>query len=70
LQQKAYTVWFEHKRPKQLVMDSFIRAVKDAYARFDTTTDIGIPALPHVSKSDAEFLATTTLAIEALLRSL
>jgi hypothetical protein len=51
-------------------MDSFIRAVKDAYARFDTTTDIGIPALPHVSKSDAEFLATTTLAIEALLRSL
>jgi hypothetical protein len=51
-------------------MDNFIRAVKDACARFDTATDTGIPALPHVSKSDAEFLATSTLAIEALLRSL
>ena len=51
-------------------MNSFLCAVKGAYAGFDKATDTGIPALPHVSKSDTEFLTTTTLTIEALLRSL
>jgi hypothetical protein len=35
-------------------MDSFMRAVKDAHP---------------LAKSDTEFLATSTLAIEALLRA-
>jgi hypothetical protein len=48
LQQKNWHhIWLEHKMPKEKVIDSFMRAAKDAHP---------------LAKSDTEFLATSTLA--------